>query len=252
MAVEKMFKRGYQQQRADLESVKATNANQLSFLFPKVGESNIIFLTEEPLSIGQHTINNNGKYRTTICTETPDCFGCAQESKVSRRSAYLVLDLSPYTYKNAQGVETTVKESVRIYAPAVSFATLLDRISEKKGGISFREMVVYRTGKEANANYSFEPGNEVNVSLKRILKGLTQQLAEELEALVEKEGEEEALYTFLNKQLNQKMVTISLSNNEYDDDSEEVVGAGMLPDDDDDEEDDEDGITTTRLQSRRR
>lgn len=194
-----LFKRGYQEiekeEKRREESKK--NSGGIFRFFLKEGEAEISFLTEEPINFYEHSIQTykNGKqvYDNVPCPGS-DCPHCANGSRPTFKSAWLIIDHRPYTYTNKEGKEVTKEDTIKLYVVGTKVAGLLQRKSKRYGLVDYKYLIE-RIGKDTSTTYSLDNLEKSTITTKEILELLPEQYKEEYD------GDMEVLYAIIEKEI---------------------------------------------------
>lgn len=235
-----LFKRGYKAAREEAERQETARANMSKKLFrfflkDDGDEADVKFLTEEPITFMEHTVQvfKNGKtlYDSVTCSGE-NCPYCEDGNKPSFKGAFLIYDKRPYEVTDKSGKKKTIDGSVKLYVQGAKVLSQLDRLSERYGLVK-RDYTIIRSGTGQNTTYMIERQDEsTKLTSKQIENLLPEKLRDEYN------GDMESLYTIIENQL--EMNLPDAVDNEDDEDEEEYDNRkNLVGDDDEDEEDEE-------------
>lgn len=226
-----LFKRGYQEiekeEKRREESKK--NGGGIFKFFLKEGEAEISFLTEEPINFYEHNLQTykNGKqvYESVPCSGST-CPHCANGSRPTFKSAWLIIDHRPYTYTNKEGKEITRENTIKLYVVGTKVAGLLQRKSKRYGLVDYKYLIE-RIGNGTSTTYSLDNLEKSDLTEKEIRDLLPEQYKEMYD------GDMEVLYTIIEKELEKLMPK---EGEDLEDDEEPSYNKNMVSVDDEDEE----------------
>lgn len=209
------------------EKVREASRNRVNrFFLSKDGdEADIYFLNEEPVNYQAHTLpqtTSTGKtfYKDFLCTGE-DCEYCAEYGNPSFKSAFLIIDNTPYTTKENKVIPQTLK----MYAVGTRLSTQLARLSSKYGLVN-REYTVVRNGTGTATTYALEKGDKIKLSNDEITKLLPEEMREYFD------GTDESVQTIIQELLV----------------SEDSLNKGFKDEDDEDDEDLDDGTIEEKIE----
>lgn len=197
-----LFKKGFKAVNEEKERQEKNAENMRKglwrFFLGKDGdESDIVFLTEEPINFYEHTIkvNRNGKemYDNIPCSGS-DCKHCADGNKPSFKSAWLIVDRREYEYTDSNKKKQVGKDQIRLFVYGTRIASQLDRYHTKYGLVGTLYTMA-RTGKDKQTAYIFERGDKFEFTSKEIEQLLSESLRNEYD------GTMESLYTLVENQI---------------------------------------------------
>jgi len=167
-------------------------------------EAQIRFLTEEPIHFYEHNIWGAGARLTTQICIGADCPRCASEDRPSFKSAWIVHDMRPFSYKDRTGKERTFPNgAIKLLVFGTKFASILDRFCVKYG-LTNRIYTITCDGKGKNTSYAFEHGGEDSgLSRMEIIDLLPNAVK------VMYDGSEESLQKMITEQLEREVDAIS-------------------------------------------
>lgn len=195
-----LFNKGYKSVRQEKErqdQVRENSGKKLwRFFIAKDGEeATIRFLTEEPITFYEHTLQRGSKFENEICVGN-DCPFCEDGDRPSFKGAYLIYDKRPYSYTDSKGNKQSGEGQLRLYVQGTRVLSQLDRLSSKYG-LTGRDYIVSRSGQGTSTTYMFERDDEYNMSEAQIRNILPDKLKEEyngkissLEAIVKNQLED--------------------------------------------------------------
>lgn len=230
------FKRGYS---AVNDEVKRQEENREKmgktlwrfFLAKDKDEADVRFLTEEPITFYEHTVQNtvNGKtrYDNVICIGE-DCPLCENGDRPSFKGAFLMYDKRPYEYTDKDGKKQTGKGQLRLYVAGTKVLSQLERLSERYG-LTDRDYTITRAGSGTSTTYMFDRSDNVNKLTEAEIKNmLTDKLKEKYN------GTSDSLYSIVEEQI-QLLANIGTDDDEepVSDNRDNLVGADALEDEDD-------------------
>ena len=193
-----MFNKGFSAVREEKERQDQNRENAgkrlFRFFLPKDGdEATVRFLTEEPVTFYEHTLNKGGKYESVICTGA-GCPLCADD-RSSFKGAFLIYDKRPYKYTDRNNKEVVMEGQIRLYVAGTRVLSQLDRLSARYG-LTGRDIIVSRSGSGTATTYMFERDREYRMSEEEIRNLLPEKLrpaykgtAESLESIVQEQLE---------------------------------------------------------------
>ena len=237
MVKKNMFNKGFDNVKEEAkrqEAVREANKNRVNrFFLSKDGdEADVYFLNEEPVNYRAHTVpqtTQSGKtfYKDFLCTGEKDCDYCVDHGNPSFKSAFLVIDNTPYETKDGK----TVPQTLKMYSVGTRVATQLARLSTKYGLVN-RTYTIVRNGSGTSTTYTVERGDKVKVSNELVKKLLPEDVKEMFD------GTEESVQSIIEEML---MTEDALNKgevleNDEDDEADDGVIAKDLDEDEDDEE----------------
>jgi len=224
-----MFKRGYKAVEEEVErSAQAQEmAGKKLFRFymkadpkGKPVRAEVRFLTEEPITFYEHTVQKMGKWNNIICIDE-DCSECEKGNKPQFKGAYLVYDYRTYIDKDGNEQES----GLRLFVMGQRVLTQLDRISTKYG-LTNRNVEIERSGTGQKTTYNIDRGDEEELTKEEIFAMIPEKLEDQYD------GSTESLMVMVENQLKLQIGEIS----EDDDEDDEPVNKNIIGVDDDDEE----------------
>lgn len=212
-----LFKRGYaeveREERRREEDRK--NRGEIFRFILKEGEAEINFLTEEPINYYEHSLptRRNGKeFFEAIPCSGSSCPHCADGNRPTFKSAFLIIDRRPYTYKNKDNKEVTKESSLKLYVVGTKVAGVLQRKSKRVGLVNNRYLIE-RIGKDTNTTYTFDNIEGGKATEKEILDLLPN---EELKNMYD--GTMDSLYDIIEKEI-MKLLANNSENDVEDEDN---------------------------------
>lgn len=250
MSNKNLFSRGYKgvrEEKKRQDEVREAMKNRLWDFFIKESgeEADIRFLTEEPINFYEHTIKKyvNGKERyDSVTCSGDDCPHCADDNRPSFKGAFLVVDRRTYSYEK-DGKKKTGTNQVKIYKQGTKVLSQLDRLSSKYG-LTNRDITIVRLGKNTDTTYTFERGEEDELTTKEIENLLPETLREDYDGTEDSllEMVENAIASNTQEARDSLSPKISDDDDDDDDDGESVRKSRskiISVDDDDDDDMDE-------------
>lgn len=147
---------------------------------PEDLEIPFLFLTDEPQCYYEHQLNINGKVVNRACTGD-DCKDCASGNKARFVGAFLGVDCRPFEVEvrdkdgNKTGKKKTVDYSAKLLVRGQTDLSQLDRLNNKYGLLD-REWYISKTGTGTATKWSFDRGDDFELSEKEIQAILPESL----------------------------------------------------------------------------
>ena len=231
-------KRGFneakkEQKRIEERRAKAGNSLWRFFLKDEEEDVPLRFLTEEPITFYEHSIQNNGKWENVTCIGD-GCPHCESGSKSSYKGAWLVVDGREFEYTDKNGKKQTGQDQIRLYVRGSTDIGKLDRLS-RKWGLTSRPWFANKTGSGTSTSYELDRGDEEELTEKEleiILAKLPEKYRKHADA-----SDEETLYDIVEDCLFGDVIEGDSPNSRDDDDDE---------DEDEDDEDVDSGVRGKR------
>ena len=213
------------------EQAKQQGGNKIFrfFLLDNKDSAEISFLTEEPINFYEHSVKGyrNGKetYDNVPCIGA-NCPHCANGLRASFKSAWLIVDHRERTYKDKDGKEQTVKDSVRLYVVGTKTAGMIQRKAQRYGLTTWRYLIE-RVGSGTSTTYIIENEDKVTLTPQEIEELLPEFLKEQYD------GTMESLYTIIEKEIER------LAPTGHEDEDEEEYDEELVSSEEDEEEEEE-------------
>lgn len=222
------FKSVRKEQKRQEEYSKALRGKLFNFFLTESSpEATVYFLNDEPLTFDAHNVEEyrGGKKRwqTYVCPGE-NCPYCGEGQRATFKGMFLVYDTTPFTYKGKDGKEHTNEGQLKVYIVGTRVLSQLDRLNSKYGGLSKYTWDIARTGSGTATTYSFDRGDNLNLSQKEIENMMPDPVRHDfLNALAENDGNiQESLMAVLMIQGNKLLPNYTEDELPNDDDAEEI------------------------------
>lgn len=204
-----IFRRGFDAVHEEQERSSNRNNSQKLwrfFLLNTGDEATLRFLTEEPVNFYEHTIKEGNTYKNYLCTGGNDCPYCRKGDRASFKGAFLVVDKRKFSYTDKNGNRQVGDKTVRLFVQGTKVLSQLDRIHTKYG-LSNRDVVIERLGKDNNTSYFIEHEDKSTLTPEEIRELLPDFLKSAYEGTIE------SLMTIVENQLLETIDDIDQSDN---------------------------------------